>query len=299
MGRPSDRVLGIVLVTGGVVLWSTAGLFVRLLELDNATIQAWRSLFGALSLLAIVLLQHGLRTPQVFRSIGWAGVAAVPVSAISMFTYVIALKLTTVANVMIVYATVPFIAAAVAFVWNGERSTRRTIVASAVALLGIGVMAGSATRVGDLAGGALSLLMTLTFAILLVMARPYPSLSMAAINALGAGLCALLFWPLMPGVGVTARELAILAAFGTATMGFAYLLFLSGGRRIPSGEAGLIGLLEVVLGPLWVWIGFGEVPDRAAILGGGLVLGAVIWFVSDGVVRPRRTVALRAARGDQ
>src|SRR5690242_21646524 len=69
MGRPSNRVLGIALVAGGVVLWSTAGLFVRLLELDNATIQAWRSLFGALSLLIIILGQHGRRTPEAFRSI--------------------------------------------------------------------------------------------------------------------------------------------------------------------------------------------------------------------------------------
>ena len=278
------------------MLWSTAGLFVRLLDLDNWTIQAWRSLFGALSLLATVLLQHGRRTPQAFRSIGLAGLAAVPIASISMFTYVWALKLTTVANVMIVYATVPFIAAAVAFVWNGERSSRRTMIASALALLGIGVMVGSSTRAGDLAGDALTLLMTLTFAILLVMARRYPSLSMAPINALGAALCAVLFWPLMPGVGVTTRELVILAAFGTATMGLSYLLFLTGGRRIPSGEAGLIGLLEVVLGPLWVWIGFDEVPSRAAIIGGSLVLGAVVWYLSDGIARPSTKPALSTAR---
>ena len=152
MDRRGERFWGLALVTGAAVLWSTAGLFVRLLDLDNWTIQAWRSLFGALSLLAIILGQHGRRTPQAFRSIGWVGLAAVPISAISMFTYVAALKLTTVANVMIVYATVPFIAAAVAFVWNGERSRRRTVIASVIALVGISVMVGSSTRAGDLAG---------------------------------------------------------------------------------------------------------------------------------------------------
>lgn len=287
MDRRGDRFWGFVLVTGAAVLWSTAGLFVRLLDLDNWTMQAWRSLFGALSLLAIILGQHGRRTPQAFRSIGWPGLAAVPISAISMFTYVAALKLTTVANVMIVYATVPFIAAAVAFLWIGERSRRRTVIASAIALVGIGIMVGSSTRGGDLAGDALSLLMTVTFAVLLVMARRYPSLSMAPINALGAALCALLCWPLMPSGTVTIGELLIMAAFGTVTMGLSYLLFLTGGRRIPSGEAGLIGLLDVVLGPLWVWLAFGETPSRAAFIGGGLVLGAVIWFLSDGLARPR------------
>jgi drug/metabolite transporter (DMT)-like permease len=299
MGGRGDRFWGIALVAGATVLWSTAGLFVRLLDLDNWTMQAWRSLFGALSLLAIVALQHGRRTPQAFRAIGMAGLAAVPIATISMFTYVAALKLTTVANVMVVYATVPFIASAVAYLWNGERSSRRTIVASAIALLGVGVMVGSATRGGDLAGDALALLMTLAFAVQLVMARRYPSLSMAPVNALGAALCALLCRPLVPSGSVTAGELVILAAFGTATMGLAYVLFLTGGRRIPSGEAGLIGLLDVVLGPLWVWIGFGEVPSPAAIVGGGLVLGAVVWFLSNSVTGSGRRAALSAGRGDQ
>lgn len=273
-------------------------MFVRLLDLDNWTMQAWRSLFGALSLLAIVIAQHRERTVHAFRAIGLAGLAAVPVSAISMFTYVVALKLTTVANVMVVYATVPLIAAALALIWNRARSAHSTILASAIALMGIGIMVGSATRGGDLAGDAVSLLMTLTFAMLLVMARRDRSLSMAPINALAAGLCALVCWPLMPGASVSARELLILAAFGSATMGISYILFLTGSRRIPSGEAGLIGLLEVVLAPLWVWIGFGEVPARSAVIGGSLVLVAVVWHLSNGprrAARPARPLSQRAA----
>ena len=299
MARSGERTLGIALVGGATVLWSTAGLFVRVLDLDNWTMQVWRALFGALSLLAIVFLQHGRRTSQAFLGIGRAGLAAVPIAAISMFTYVAALKLTTVANVMIVYATVPFIAAAVAFVWNGERSSRRTIVASAIALAGVGVMVGSSTQGGDLAGDAFALLATLTLAVQLVMARQYPSLPMAPVNALAATLCALLCWPFMPGVSVAARELVILAAFGAVTMGLAYLLFLTGGRRIPSGEAGLIGLLEVVLGPLWVWLSFGEVPSGAAMVGGALVLGSVVWFLSDGVAWSDPKAALSPVRRDQ
>ena len=271
---------GIVLVTAATVLWSTAGLFVRALDLDVWTIQAWRSLFGALALVAIVFIQHGSRTPAVFRSIGRAGLAAVPVSAISMLAYIAALELTTVANVMVVYATVPFVAAGIAFVWIGERPARNTLVASAIALLGISVMAGSATRAGDVAGNALSLLMTASFSVLLVMVRRHPSLPMAPINALGAALCAILCWPLMPAGVPGAVDLAILALFGLTTMGIGYLLFLAGGRLIPSSEAGLIGLLDVILGPLWVWLAFGEQPGEAALTGGGIVFSAVLWYLA-------------------
>src|SRR5262249_61368151 len=135
---------------------------------------------------------------------------AVPVSAVSMFAFIAALKFTTVANVMIVYATVPLVAAAIALVWLGELVTRRTVIASLVALLGIVVMAGAAARLEDLAGDALSLLMTVTFAGLVVMARRHPTLSMVAVNAPASLLCALLLWPLMPAGLPGADQLLIL-----------------------------------------------------------------------------------------
>jgi drug/metabolite transporter (DMT)-like permease len=67
--------------------------------------------------------------------------------------------------------------------------------------------------------------------------------------------------------------------FGIATTAGAYVLFLIGGRYIPSGEAGLIGMLDVVLSPLWVWWLFDERPSHAALIGGVLVLGAVVWYL--------------------
>jgi drug/metabolite transporter (DMT)-like permease len=288
MTPAGERVWGITLVSTAAVLWSTAGLFVRLLALDLWTMQAWRALFGALSLFAIIVLAHRRKAITAIRAIGWPGLAAVPISAISMVSYVAALRLTSVANVMIVYATVPFIAAAVAFIWTGERLRRRTLIASAVALAGIAIMVGTASRPSDIAGDALSLLTTVTFAILLVMARRYPSLSMAPINALGAALCAIACWPLMGGAVVTTGELIVLAAFGATSMGFAYLLFLTGGRHIPSSEAGLIGLLDVVLAPLWVWLAFSEEPSTPAIIGGAIVLAAVLWYLADALTWSNR-----------
>jgi len=283
--QTSGRAYGIALVAGATVLWSTAGLYVRLLDFDVWTIQAWRSLFAALSLFALVVADKGRQAPRAVWAIGWPGLAAVPISAVSMICYVAALKLTTVANVMIVYATVPFVAAGVSFLWLGERIRRRILIASAVALAGIMIMAGSATRPNDIAGDAISLLMTVTFAVLLVMGRRYPSLAMAPINALAAALCAIVCWPLMSGGVPAPGDLLILAVFGATTTGLAYLLFLTGARHIPSSEAGLIGLLDVVLGPLWVWLGFGEEPGLLAMIGGGVVLAAVLWYLSDGVCR--------------
>jgi drug/metabolite transporter (DMT)-like permease len=242
-----------------------------------------------LALLLLVILQHGIRTPPIFGAIGWPGLAAIPISALSMAGYVAALTLTSVVNVMIIYAMIPFFAAGIAFLWNGERTRRGVMPASAVALLGVVIMVGAAS-LQTLAGTALAALMTATLAIILVMARRYPSIAMAPVNCLAAVLVALACLPLMATALPTGRELLILAAFGFTTTALAYLLFLSGGRHLPSGEASLVSLLDVVLGPLWVWLAFGERPDRAAFIGGGFVLAAVIWYLL-GELRRSRAVS--------
>ncbi len=282
------RTFGLLMVAVAAVLWSTAGLFVRRLDLDVWTMLGWRSVFAALSLGVVALYQNRNAPLAAVRGLGWPGVAAVPVGVISMIGYVASLKLTTVANVMVVYATVPFVAAGVAFLWIGERAARRVLVASGIALLGIVLMAGSATRPQDIAGNAIAFAMTAAFAVQLVMARRFAGLQMAVVNAIAAGICALLSWPFMAAAIPSAAQLAILAAFGVTTTALAYLLFLTGARHIPSGEAGLIGLLDVVLGPLWVWLAFDEQPGPAALLGGGLVLIAVLWYLtSQHFTKPR------------
>ncbi len=133
--------------------------------------------------------------------------------------------------------------------------------------------------------------MTLAFAIQLVMARRFPELAMAPVNAIAAALCAVVCWPLMAPAIPSAHELAVLALFGVTTTALAYILFLTGGRHVPSGEAGLIGLLDVVLAPLWVWLVFAEQPGRAALVGGVLVLASVLWYLSG--QRRRARVAVR------
>jgi drug/metabolite transporter (DMT)-like permease len=122
--------------------------------------------------------------------------------------------------------------------------------------------------------------MTFCFGVQLVMTRRYPTLDMACVNAAAAAVCAVVFWPLASAVLPGAYELTVLALFGLTTTALAYLLFLIGARYIPSGEAGLIGLLDVVLSPLWVWLAFSEEPGRAALLGGAIVLAAVIWYLT-------------------
>jgi drug/metabolite transporter (DMT)-like permease len=275
-----SRSYGVTLVAIAGVLWSTGGLFVRALSsLDLWTMVAWRSLFAALALAVVIAALNRTRSFAVLRGLGRPGLIAIPIALVSMTSFMGAVWLTTVANVMIVYATVPFIAAGIGLLWNGERPSRRMLMAAAAAFLGVAIMAGASASLDDLLGCAVALLMTVTFATQLVMARRYPTLAMAPVNAAGAALSATIFFPFAAAQIPDAQQLFILLMFGIATTAGAYVLFLIGGRYIPSGEAGLVGMLDVVLAPLWVWWLFNEQPSTAALIGGVIVLVAVVWYL--------------------
>jgi drug/metabolite transporter (DMT)-like permease len=294
----SSRTYGILLVSIATVLWSSAGLFVRMLDLDVWTVLGWRSFFGGTTLVLITVYSNSRKSPVAIKAGLPLYILSGLVAAVSMFGYIGALKLTTVANVLAIYATLPFVSAGIAYLWMRERVERRVLIASAIAFVGVLIVAGFAPRLQDLAGSALALVMTVTFSALLIMSRRFPSLKLAPVNAIGSGLCVLLCLPLMSHTIPSASQLAVLALFGSTTSGLAYLLFMTGGRHIPAGEAGLIGLLDIVLGPLWVWIAFGENPGIAALIGGGLILSAVAWYMWSGLraARVRNAARVKAGR---
>lgn len=287
MNTDRSRLFGLGLIAIAAILWSTAGLYVRMLPHDVWTLLGWRSFFAALSLVLVFIARHGRCSGAALRAIGRPGLAAIPLAVISMSCFVIALAYTSVANVMVTYATVPFVAAGVAFVWSGERPARRVLVASVIAIAGVGVMVAGAGDAGDVIGNAVAAAMTFAFAVQLVMARRFQTLDMLPVNGIGAAICALMFMPLAGALPPPA-DLAILAVFGITTTAAAYMLFLIGGRYVPSGEAGLVGLLDVVLGPVWVWMVFAERPAKASLLGGAIVLLAAVYYLTGEIARTRR-----------
>jgi drug/metabolite transporter (DMT)-like permease len=277
-GDTSARRRGVLLVLIATIMWSLAGLFARLLaHLDVWTVVGWRALLGAASIAIVGLIEW--RNGRLENPLGFGALSPVValLAMVAISAYAASVMTTTIADVMVIYATMPFVAAALGFLVNGERVSARTLMASCVALVGIIVIAASGLGSGRLLGQALSMLMTLAFAGMIVLQRRKPGASMIAVNCLGAigsGIFGLANSPLE---SISLYDFAILFVFGLTTIGLAFVLFMEGAKFIPSAEAGLISLLDVVLGPLWVFIAFRENPGLASVIGGAIVLGAAIW----------------------
>ena len=273
--------LGILLLSASAVAFSTAGLFTRLIQADTWTVLFWRGLFGGLFIGLWVVWRDGA---AAFQRIGMPGLLAGSCSTVATICFIQALRRTTVADVTLIYATAPFIAAVAAWVWTRESPRRTTLLASLATLAGVLIMLGAAPTAGQLTGNLLALAMTLLIAVMIVVIRRNQQTPMLPAACLSCFACAALALPFATPAAVSAVDLFWLALFGTTQFGLGLLLLTLGSRLLPPAQAALIGNLELPLAPLWVWLAFGEGANRATWLGGSLVVAAVLFDMA----APRR-----------
>lgn len=268
----------LALLFGATLAWSTSGLFARAIPLDTPTVILWRGLFGAAGLVATLLWIKGIAGLQDFARLGRAGWLYTLFSGLGMLFFVGSLKATTIANVAIIYATVPFAAAGLGWLVLREVPSRAALLASGLALLGAVVMVGLGGD-GRWQGDLMALGMVACMAAIIVIARARPKMPALAAGTLSAIWAPLVCLPFASLAGVTAENVMLMAAFGlvNSTLGFA--LFVYGSRRAAPVVTGLMGALETPLTPLWVWLIFAETPSQATLAGGALVMLAVCWFI--------------------
>jgi len=270
---------GVLLVFGSAVAWSFGGAIARYLHLsDSWTIVFWRSAFAALFLLAMMLWRDGSAgTRALFRAMGLAGLGVAACFATASTSFVLALQYTTIANILLMQAGVPLIAALVSFLLFRERVDRATWVAIPVVILGVGIMvSGSLTGQVSPMGDALSLLMAFAFAGATVITRRHDKVAMMPAVCTGTLMAAAVAATQARAFAVSPADGALLFVFGAMNLGLGLALFVRGVRRIPATLAALIGVAEPVLGPVWIWLVHGEVTGSRTLLGGGVVLTALL-----------------------
>jgi drug/metabolite transporter (DMT)-like permease len=265
---------GQIYVALAAVAWSSAGVLQRQLTLDTSTQVFGRALFAGVALLAFVAVVERGGVVEAFRSVGLAGVAVALCVATASGSFIAALNHTSVARVLFILAVSPVLAALLARVTLGEPLTRRTVVAMALALAGVALMLGAPGE-GSLAGDGLSFLVALAFALMIVITRWRQDVSMAPATCLSQAILVVAFVPFASPGEIGGADVAWLAALGVGQIGLGFALLTVGARLIPAAQVGLITLLEVVLGPLWVWLALDEGPTTLTLVGGAIVIAAI------------------------
>ena len=266
---------GQIYVALAAVAWSTAGVLQRQLTLDTSTQVFGRAVFAGAALLAYVAVVERGRVVQAFRSVGLAGAAVALCVATASGSFIAALNHTSVARVLFILALSPVLAALLARVTLGEPITRRTVVAMALALAGVALMLGAPGE-GSLVGDGLSFVTALSFALMIVITRWRHDVSMAPATCMSQVILVVAFLPFASPGEIGGDDLVWLAALGIGQIGLGFALLTVGARLIPAAQVGLITLLEVVLGPVWVWLALDERPSTLTLVGGAIVIGAIV-----------------------
>ncbi|HEY8629856.1 MAG TPA: DMT family transporter [Gaiellaceae bacterium] len=249
-------------------------------SVGTTTQLAGRALFASMALVAYVSVSTRGGATEAFRSIGRAGFAVAVSTAVASAAFIVALNHTSVAGVLFMRAVAPIAAALLARVALGEAITGRAWAAMLLALCGVGLIVGGPGS-GHALGTGISLVMTLAFAVSIVITRHRRDISMAPATCLSQILVFVAAAPLAHPGTIGGHDLVLLITLGVGQMGLGLALFTIGARLIPAAEVALITLSEIVLGPLWVWIALSEQPSAATLAGGAIVTIAVALQASD------------------
>ena len=287
--RVGTRTLGSAYVALAALMWSLAGILQRQLHMNLASQLAGRAIFAFFALLVFIAIAERGQVVRAFCAIGRPGLAIAALIATSSGAFITALNDTSVANVLIVQALVPLVAALLGRL-AGEPVPTRTWAAIGVAIAGFALMAGAPTRPG-LPGLVFSVIATLTFSAAIVVARRRADVSMAPATCLSQVLVFAVFAPFAHFGELSGTNLGYVALLGIVQMGLGLFFLSLGARLISAADVALITQLENVLGPLWVWLAGIEHPSAPTIVGGVIVIAAVamdvIWGQNSARVRRR------------
>ncbi len=275
----SRAVVLMVLVT---LMWSIAGVVARHLEsAQRFEITFWRSFFTVVSLLVILPFFQGRAVFTALRRGGLAFWVSGICWSVRFTAFMVALTLTTVANVLVTMSISPFLTAVLARIFIGQRIPGRTWLAIAVAGAGIAWMFGTQMDLStSLAGTLVALMVPLAGAsnwTLVQYSRVRGSdIDLVPAVLLGAIISALTMLPLAFPFFATPRDLMLLAMLGLVQLASPCVLSVRCAGVLKAPEVALLGLLEVIFGILLAWLGAGEVPGSAVLTGGALVIGALV-----------------------
>ena len=278
MTTPQQHRRALLLLICANFLWSIAGVFTR--HLDSAKsfeVTFWRSLFCALTLIVWFVYARGFAGATAYvRASGKPGLISGAMWAIMFTCFMIALTLTSTANTLIVNALSPLFATLLAWAVLKIFVPGRTWMAIAVALVGIIIMFANQTGGGWL-GTMIAFGVPVASAINIVtLKKTGAHVDLAPAVLTGALISCAITLPLSLPLAASMKDVTLLAILGIFQLGIPCVMMVRASAHLAAPELALLGLLEVIMGPLWSWLGAGEVPAGSTLVGGAIVLAALV-----------------------
>ncbi len=294
----SPRLRGALFIAAATLCWSTGGILVRSVSVDDWTVIFYRSFFLVIAFAIYLAARHGAAAPQLFHAAGWSGVLSGLLVSGAFVFFILAMTRTLVATVLVILSAAPLVSAILGRVLLGEQVRPHTAWAIAAAMVGIALMFtgagldGGTWQSSSFLGNVFALCVALCFGANIVVVRRNRNVDMVPAVML-AGLFAMAFSaPLAQITAVPWTDMILLALMGIFQLGLGFFFFLRGTPHLTAAEVGLLTLLETVFNPLWVWIGIGETPGARTLLGGGVVLSALVVHSLFGIRRSKPPVGM-------
>lgn len=274
----STHASGVILVCISAVAFSTAGLFTKGVTAAAWEVTFWRGISSVVFILGYVIWRGELRAEIAgFRG---PAIAVMLLNAAGTAAFIPAFKLTSIANVSMIWGTAPFLTGLLAWVALSERPSRTVAVASVVAMIGVVVVVsgsfGGTFVGGNIIGDALAFWMTLMIAGMMVVYRRWPQTPVALPNALGSVLLLPISLLISTPMLVSGSEVMILTVFGLM-FAVASVALSMGARILPAAETALLSGLETPLAPVLGFLVLSEMPSTVSMIGGAMIMAALVY----------------------
>ena len=271
-----SKIPGPFLVFMGACCLSFGGLIVK--SFEGATlwqILFWRQFFF---ILVVSIFLVSIYKKEIFKAIYKSGIPGLfggIVLGFGFSSYVFAMYNTTVANTNFIIQTQVIFLALFGYIFLKEKITTITLVSIILAISGILLILGSTLSPGQMSGNIVAFIMPISFAVLILVIRKYPTVDMIPLQLIAGFIALLIGYIISSKITVSLHDLLLGFLAGFFQIGFGFILITIGARNTPSAMVGIIMLTEAVFGPLWAWIFANENPPILVILGGGIIILAV------------------------
>ena len=268
---------GPLLIFLGALSLSFGGLIVK--SFEGATlwqILFWRSLFFSLTVLAFLIFSYKEKTLRSFHTSGLPGFFGGIILSFGFCGYVFAMYNTTVANTNFIISLQIIFLAVFGFFFLKEKITFLTLFSIILAMTGVLLMVGNSLTPGELSGNLAAFTMPITFAVLIMIVRKYPSVDMVPAQFVAGISSCLIGFFLSPNIMISLHDIFLGFLAGFFQVGFGFIFITIGARTTPSAMVGIIMLSESILGPIWAFLFVSEIPSMFGLIGGAIILFAVL-----------------------